>query len=75
MIWIAGPDGNIQHLAEHRVTPEEAEQVIADPIQATRSRSSGRPMAIGYTAAGRKLVVVYERVDAMTIYPITAYEV
>ena len=75
VIWVAGRDGNIQHLAEHGVTPEEAQEVLAEAIQNTRSRSSGRPLAIGYTAAGRKLVVVYEWIDAITIYPITAYEV
>ena len=31
-------------------------------------------MVFGYTSAGRRLAVVYEQVDAVTVYPITAYE-
>ena len=75
VIWVEGKDGNIQHLAEHGVTPAEAEQVLREPIQRDHSRSSGRPIVFGFTASGRKLAVVYERVDAFTVYPITAFEV
>ena len=36
------PDGNVQHIAEHDVTKEEMEQVLADSEQIGTSRSSGR---------------------------------
>ncbi|HEX4054369.1 MAG TPA: hypothetical protein VHX86_08895 [Tepidisphaeraceae bacterium] len=75
VIWISGPDGNVQHLAEHGVTREEAEDVLADPIATDVSRSTGRPIAFGFTRSGRKPAVVYERVDRMTAYPITAFDV
>ncbi len=72
------PDGNTQHLREHDVTIEEAEEVLLDP-QSSRatSRSSGLPTAFGWTATGRHLAVVYELVDEdpLTFRPVTAYEV
>jgi len=70
VIWDYGPDGNVQHLAEHDVTPQEAEEVLADPITADVSRSTGRPIAFGLTRRGRRLAVVYEAVDAITVYPL-----
>ena len=39
------------------------------------SESSGRPIVFAYTAGGRFLAVVYEQIDAITIYPITAFDV
>lgn len=74
VIWVDGPDGNIAHLAEHDVSPAEAEHVLRHPIATDVSRTTGRPIAIGYTEAGRRLIVVYERIDATTVYPITAFE-
>ena len=71
-------DGNVQHLLEHDVTIQEAEEVLLDP-QSSRavSRSSGLPTAFGWTSTGRHLAVVYELVDEdpMTFRPVTAYDV
>lgn len=75
LIWIDGPDGNIEHFAEHGISPREAEDVLSDPIAIDKSAATGRPIAFGFTRAGRKLAVVYEQIDAITVYPITAYEV
>jgi len=69
------PDGNVQHCAEHDVTKEEIEQVLQRASDADLSRSSGRPVVFGDTNAGRHLMVVYETIEADTVYPITAYEV
>lgn len=79
LIWDAedDPDGNVQHIAEHGVTPEEVEEILNDPASETgRSRSSGRPITFGSTAAGRLLAVVWEMVeqDPLVVYPVTAYE-
>ncbi len=43
------PDGTVQHLRQHDVTIEEAEEVLLDP-QSSRavSRSSGLPTAFGW---------------------------
>jgi hypothetical protein len=69
------PDGNVQHCAEHGVTKEEVEEVLQNPTDADTSRSSGLPVVFGDTSMGRHLMVVYEEIDADTVYPVTAYEV
>jgi hypothetical protein len=75
IIWIEGRDGNVAHLAEHGVTPREAAEVLRRPIAEEVSRTSGLPIAFGFTRSGRKLAVVYEQIDEATVYPVTAYEV
>ena len=70
------PRGNLQHISEHDVTPEEVEEVLSDRHSRTvHSASSGRPITFGWTASGRHLAVVWELVDEdpLVIYPITAY--
>jgi len=39
------------------------------------SRSSGRPIAFGYTPDGRYICVVYEEIAPYTLYPVTAFEI
>ena len=75
IIWNYEPGGNVEHIAEHGLTPEDVESAISEPLETTISRSSGRPVFAGYTHDGRLIIVVYEEVDVSTIYPITAYEV
>jgi hypothetical protein len=42
------PDGNVQHMALHDVSPEEVEDVLlARESQTTRSRSSGERLTFG----------------------------
>lgn len=67
-------DDNIEHLAEHGVTPDEFEDVVTDPESVRTSKSSGRPLAFGWIN-GRCLACVYDIIDDSTIYPVTAYEV
>jgi len=72
------PEGNIHHISEHDVTPEEVEEVLNDPqSQTARSASSSRPITFGWTSAGRYVAVVWEMVepDPLVVYPVTAYEV
>jgi uncharacterized DUF497 family protein len=69
------PDGNVQHVADHGVTKEEVEEVLQRPAGIDRSRSSQRPIAFGWTSAGRFLAVVFEEIDRDTAYPVTAYDV
>jgi len=57
------------------VTKEEVEDVFQNATDADTSRSSGRPVIFGDTATGRHLMVVYEEIDADTVYPVTAYDV
>ena len=63
------------HCAAEGVTPAEVEQVFENILDTDQSRSSGRPVVFGLTAAGRHLMVVFEVVDDTMVYPITAYEV
>lgn len=61
-------------IAANHVTQEEAEQVVREARTVRTSRSSGRPLIIGYTPAGRRIAVVFERIDGLTVQPITAFD-
>ncbi len=69
------PEGNVQHIAEHDVTKEEVDEVLANPSGIETSRTSGRPIAFGETRTGRLIAVVFEETDEGTVYPVTADEV
>ncbi len=68
-------DGNVAHIAENDLTPEDVNAVLMDPVETGKSRSSKRPIAFGYTPDGRYICVVYEEIDEYTLYPVTAFEV
>lgn len=72
------PDGNVQHIAEHGVTIEEVEEVLADPDSSTEvdARRPDRSVTFGQTLESRYLAVVWETAldDPLTIYPITAFD-
>ena len=74
VIWDDGPGGNVEHIAENDVSPEEAAYVLRNPELEEISESSGRPMRIGWTEADRYLAVVFEWIDPITVYPITAFD-
>jgi len=72
------PEGNVQHIAEHDLTPEEVESVLFNSSATTAvSKSSGEMITFGYTSSNRYVAVVWEHVmdDPLTMRPITAYEV
>ena len=50
----------------------EFEEVVRNPIGQDSSESSGRPIRFGYSS-GRKLAVVYEMIDDITVFQITAW--
>ncbi len=75
IMWDDEPGGNAEHIAEHGLSPEDVEEVLFNPTGKDVSRSSGMPIAFGFTPDGRYILVVYEQVDAVTIFPVTAYEV
>lgn len=74
-VWNYEPGGNVEHIAEHDLLPEDVEAVICNPLERKTSRSSGRPLVTGYTPDGRLVVAVFELIDKETVYPVTAYEV
>jgi uncharacterized DUF497 family protein len=69
------PGGNVAHCLQHSVTKQEVEEVLQDPTDIDTSHSSGYPVVFGDTRTGRHLIVVYELIDADTVYPITSYDV
>ena len=69
-------DGNITHLAAHRVTPTELEQVLNnDPLDLDYELidNEERYRAVGLTSGGRLLSVVFMvrdgRVRGVTAFP------
>lgn len=67
---------NIEHLAQHDVTPEEFVEVVSDPDDTDINRSSGNDLAFGWTSTGRYLCCVYRIYDnGMTVEPVSAYEI
>lgn len=70
----AWDDENEAHLAEHDVSIDEFAEVVCAPDFVEESRSSGRPIAFGYTSTGKYLACVYELLDEATVYAITAFE-
>jgi hypothetical protein len=75
IIWNPEPGGNVEHITEHDLTPDDVEAALLHPIAHDISRSSGRPRVYGFTPDSRYIVVVYEEIDHNTLYPVTAYEV
>src|SRR2546422_5011808 len=69
-------DANTSHIARHRVTPAEAEQVVSGaslPLQTEERSGEERHTELGETAAGRLLVVVWtwrrRRIRVVTAFP------
>ena len=78
VIWDDEPEGNVEHIAEHGLTPEEVESVLLDDgVPTAFSRSTNRPCKFGYTFSGKFILVVWDELsdDPRMIYPVTAYEV
>ena len=67
-------DEIISHLADHGIRPDEFEEVVKFPEMRATSRSSGRPCCWGELPDGRHVFCVYEKLDDLTILPVTAYE-
>jgi hypothetical protein len=78
VVWDDEPGGNIEHVAEHGLTPDEVDEVLLDDsIPTAHSASSGLPCKFGHTSSGKFIIVIWEEVndDPRVIYPVTAYEV
>jgi len=77
IVWYEGPGGNVEHLADHDVLPDEAESALTkyfDDREPSRSRPD-RWVVQGYTPSGRFLVVVFDYLtDEEIVIPITAFE-
>jgi len=66
---------NLAHLAEHDLGPKDVEDIVRFSEFRAVSRSTGREIVFGQTPSGRNVCVVFEQIDPLTVYVITAYEV
>ena len=67
------PNGNVQHIAEHGLVPADVEYIVQHPLKKSQSRSSGLPLVSGRLPSGEQVVVIYQMLDELTMYPVTAY--
>lgn len=67
IFWNEEPGGNVGHIAEHGLTPEDVEGVVFNPVAKEESRSSGLPIVYGLTSDGRYILVVYEEIGFIRI--------
>lgn len=70
-IW---DDLNTAKLALNYISMDEAEYVVRAAVRLSKSASSGRPIVFGRTQDGRLLAVIFEEIDAVTAYVVTAYD-
>lgn len=76
VIWDADPGRNLDKIAQHRLAPEEVEDVLQDlSLSPEVSRSSGEALLKGFTRTGRYIAVPYIEVDEDTAYPLTAFDI
>ena len=73
-IWDDEPGGNGDKCAQHGLTQDDVEYVFGRPTKKATSRSSGRPLWEGRLPDGRRVVVIFEWIDDITVYPVTAFE-
>jgi len=76
IIWDDSPGENVEHVAHHGLTPDEVDSVLQDPsARIASSASTGNRVVFGYTNTGRYIMVAFKEIDALTILPLTAYDV
>jgi len=73
IVWNHEESGNVDHIADNGMSIGDVEHVVMNPERRGRSRSSGRPILFGYTESGDYICVIYEEIDDITVYPVTAY--
>jgi len=64
---------NLEHIARHRVLPEEAEEVLLSDCEVAPA-IEGCKLAIGQTEAGRYLLIVFREKPGSAVRVITARE-
>ena len=69
LIW---DKGNVAHIARHRITPNEVEQVCHSKKHIVRESYGGRLMLIGQTRAKRMLAVIIAPHGEEIYYVVTA---
>lgn len=74
-IWDEEPGGNVEHIAEHDLTPEDVIHAFHNIERFETSRSSGRPAIVGEIPDGDLIFIVYDYIDDTTVYVRTAYRI
>lgn len=68
------PESGEPHIARHHVREQEAEEILARPIE-ERPGAEGSRVALGPTAAGRSLRIIYvPDPEPDSVFVITGYE-
>ncbi len=79
ILWDDEKGGNVEHIEEHGLIPDEVESVLNDKKSGVGvSRTTGKRITYGWTFTGKFIIVVFELdiEDGFRIpVPITAYEV
>jgi uncharacterized DUF497 family protein len=57
--WFEWDSDNIEHIAQHRISPDEVEDVAFDDEPWIKRGREGSRYLLGYTVAGRYLFIVY----------------
>jgi hypothetical protein len=75
VIWDSfSPDGNLAHIQEHGLTADDVDEILREPDYVGTSRSSGLPMAVGRISDGGVVCVIYQEIDPVTVFPVTAFQ-
>lgn len=75
VIWNHEPGGNVAHIAENDLTPDDCDAVLLNPVSVDVSDTSGLPMHFGFALDGRYITVVFIDHGDGLIEPVTAYNV
>jgi uncharacterized protein len=69
-------DHNLEHVEQHGISPDEVEEIFEAAVVLRRggTDAADRFRALGRTAAGRYLVVIYQQLQAFYMRPITAWD-
>ena len=75
-LWSDENGGNVEHIAEHGLTPDDWEFVFENFEDEGISKTTGRLIRFGYTPDDRHIVVVFEWLDdeQILVLPMTAYD-
>jgi hypothetical protein len=64
VVWDDEPGGNVEHIAEHGLTPDEVDEVLLDDsIPTAHSAATGRPCKFGHTSTGKHIIVVWDELS------------
>ena len=70
------PDGNVQHIAENGLTPDEVDEVLLTVDEIGASASFGLPIVFGFTSTGKHIGVVFQVIEEapLAVRVVTAFE-